>query len=177
MPDTQDTQASSDETVSRVKNDISKLTEEFSKALSSFTGRAGARSSVFGYRQAERILDEAYAQLTVLDKLRLTDAFTLAAQASVAVGFGAWWYLLPTTNVAFGIVSTAHAATVGATNLDAKTVINIAIFVGLFFTFLLTLGVHYFSKSRRAAENAGTVFKTLLGFFIGASTKYLGITS
>lgn len=65
----------------------------------------------------------------------------------------------------------------GAMGFDPKPIIHVAIFSALFVTFVVSIGVHYFSKSQTAADSAGTVSKTLLGFFIGAATNYLGVTT
>jgi hypothetical protein len=93
-------------------------------------------------------------------------------------GFILWWLVLPpVSSVRLALIKEAFAATGQAGALDPKPLIYIGIFVMLFCTFLVSVWVNYFGKTEKAADQTGTVAKTLLGFFIGAATNYLGIAT
>jgi hypothetical protein len=130
------------------------------------------------YQRAKREADEAYVHVGPLWRLKLSDPETLVSQVVCLAMFGVWWFLLPRLH--FGdvaLISQAFAAPAGTIGFDPKPWIHMAIFVALFATFVVSIWVNYFSKSEKAADQAGTVSKTLLGFFIGAATNYLGITT
>ena len=120
----------------------------------------------------------AYTMLSAMWRLRLADASTFVAYAGCIVGFVAWWLLLPPVRVAdLSLISSALAADQGAliSGIDPKIVINIAIFIALLVIFLASFLLAAFSKNEKAVDAGATTAKTLIGFFIGAGTKYLGI--
>lgn len=117
-----------------------------------------------------------YIKLTPLWRARLNDTATITAQLIVPIGFATWWVVLPSVNIAgLNIISPAYAQGGSAIPFDPKPIIYLAIVGALFITFILSVWVNYFGKSEKAADHASTVAKTLLGFFIGAATNYLGV--
>jgi hypothetical protein len=129
------------------------------------------------YQHAKRQAADAYAHIGPFWRLKLAEPGTLASQVTCLAIFGIWWFLLPPIHFQnIAIISQAFAAPATASGFDPKPWIHLAIFVALFVTFIVSIWVNYFGQTDKAADQAGTVAKTLLGFFIGAATNYLGIT-
>jgi hypothetical protein len=127
------------------------------------------------YREYARAAQVAYTQLPATWRFRLAEPTVVMSQAIALGAFCIWgWLLRSTWSSAFAFISPAYAATDGQP-LDQKLYINLAIFVSLGVGYVVSLWVNYFSKSEKAAESAGGYSRTLLGFFIGAATKYLGM--
>jgi hypothetical protein len=126
------------------------------------------------YRQFRRDAADAYTQLSSVWRIKIAEPETVVSQFVCFALFIVWFLMLP--KIGIGSVALAGPA---PSNLgfDPKPLIHLGIFVALFGTFVVSIWVHYFSDSEKAADQAGTVSKTLLGFFIGAATNYLGITT
>jgi hypothetical protein len=124
-----------------------------------------------------RMVADLYVKLSAGDRFRTTDVSTLISYGGCIVAFVMWWLLLPPLRMAdISVISSAFAADgVGVGGVDPKVIINIAIFAGLLLTFVASVWVSFFGKSDKAIDAGSTTAKTLLGFFIGAGTKYLGI--
>jgi Ca2+/Na+ antiporter len=118
-----------------------------------------------------------YSRLPARLRFRVTEPSTLYSQAMVFAGFVVWGVQLFRPLARFGLllVSPAYAADSVASGPTPKDLIHFGIFVALFITYGLSIYVQYFGKNTKAVDSAGTVSKTLLGFFIGAATNYLGI--
>jgi hypothetical protein len=133
---------------------------------------------VLELREYEVRAADTFVKLSPSQRFRLTSFDTQVAQFVCLVGFVTWASTLPFKHAAATFsVSPAYAQTGGPPAvLDPRPYIQIAIFAALFGIFLLSIWVNYFGKNPDSAERADTVAKALLGFFIGASSNYLGLT-
>jgi hypothetical protein len=133
---------------------------------------------VVAFRRQLALAAELFVKLSPLQRFRLANLDTLVAQFVSLIGFVTWGSMLPLKHVAavFG-VSPAYAQSNGPPAvLDPRPYIQMAIFAALFVIFLLSIWVNYFGRNPDSAQRADTVAKALLGFFIGASSNYLGVT-
>jgi hypothetical protein len=121
---------------------------------------------------------ETFVRLSPLQRFRLANLDTLVAQSVSLVGFVTWGSMLPLKRAAavFGVSPAYAQSGEPPPVLDPRPYIQMAIFAALFVIFLLSIWVNYFGKNPDSAQRADTVAKALLGFFIGASTNYLGLT-
>jgi hypothetical protein len=129
------------------------------------------------FNAVRRMAGDLYVKLSAGDRFTTTDVSTLVSYGGCIVAFVMWWLVLPPLRMAdISVISSAFAADgVGVGGVDPKVIINIAIFAGLLLTFVASVWVSFFGKSDKAIDAGSTTAKTLLGFFIGAGTKYLGI--
>jgi hypothetical protein len=133
--------------------------------------------SVESYRHHMRSAEEAYSRIPALWRFRLAGLDTLTAQTVSAVGLIAWGYSLPWRQFAgLLIVSRAYAQN-GNLPFEPRPYINLVIFIALLLVFALSVWVTYFGKNAGTAQRADTVAKALLGFFIGATSNYLGLAA
>lgn len=134
--------------------------------------------AVSKYRTFSEEASQTYADVKASWRFRLIEPSTLVIQAMCAAGFILWGLYFvanpPGVHLTQLFVSIAYAAETPAAGFDIKPLMYFAIFVALLVAFLTSLYVQYFSKSTKAQDSAGTVSKLLLGFFVGAMTKYLG---
>jgi hypothetical protein len=138
-------------------------------------------TSLSFYERTRELSSFAWKRLTPLQRLQVTNGWTITAQVITALCFAVWAASFPIGPFKnFALISEAFAQSAtpaSSTRFDPKPFIHLMIFVMLFGAFFVSIWVSYFGKSEKAADNAGTVAKTLLGFFIGAATNYLGIVS
>ncbi|MEA2837387.1 MAG: hypothetical protein QOD89_1937 [Bradyrhizobium sp.] len=149
-----------------------------------FEERAEARPKISipiltEYRLKRRELERLWSAMTPRLRLRVTDYWTLTAQVLCLACFVAWGLSFPIGPLKnFALISEAFAQAQPVVRMfDPKPYIHLTIFLMLFGAFALSVWVSYFSDSEKSADHASTVAKTLLGFFIGTATNYLGIAA
>jgi hypothetical protein len=126
-----------------------------------------SESRVAVYKNLVGEAANAYSEMPPVSRLRLTDPFTLVSHVLVALSFTIWWQFMPKLRV-------VEMTATGAYAFEPKPIFHLAVFACFLATFVVSLWVHYFSRSQ-AADSAGIVSKILLGFFAGAATNYLAI--
>jgi hypothetical protein len=126
------------------------------------------------YRHRLAKAEESYFSLNFIQRVMVTPPSTAIALIVNLCWFAAWAALLPSgQHLVDLLLPPAYAADISG--IDIRPVINFLIFAVLFFTFVISIWVTYFGKNTNAHELAGTVTKTLLGFFVGAATNFLQI--
>lgn len=157
-----------------LKPNIDAIGSVYGRPVGSDDALQPSNNAVGKYLAAAKIAEASYSELSALERVRVTDFFTLSTYTGCLVGFVSWWFLMPPLRLAELFVGSAWAADVASG--DPKNIIFWGIFGVLFATLIVSIYVTYFGKDARAADAASGTSKMLLGFFIGAGSKYLGLT-